>query len=121
MIAERKERQKEKTEQQSDTERDEKGKKINTYLKPGAMLAQVPVRSQMQYGSREARQALERQKEKREEEGHCCYLILILVILVLDSLCSDNPQTKSDSQIQPVYETLTNKVSSTLLFVCQLI
>lgn len=37
----------------------------DTYLKPGAMLAQLPVRSQMQYGSREARQALQREEEKK--------------------------------------------------------
>lgn len=37
----------------------------DTYLKPGAMLAQLPVRSQMQYGSREARQALQREEEEK--------------------------------------------------------
>lgn len=35
-------------------------------MKPGAMLAHVPVRSQMQYGSREARQALQREKKKKK-------------------------------------------------------
>lgn len=55
MTAERKERKENKR-----VER-ESERRSDTYLKPGAMLAQLPVRSQMQYGSREARQALGRE------------------------------------------------------------
>lgn len=39
-------------------------KERDTYLNPGAMLAQLPVRSQMQYGSREDRQLLENDKAR---------------------------------------------------------
>lgn len=59
MTAERKERERKKA-RVSEWRRGS-----DTYLKPGAMLAQLPVRSQMQYGSREARQALQREEEKK--------------------------------------------------------
>ncbi len=46
-------------------------------MKPGAMLAQLPVRSQMQYGSREARQDLQDNNNNKDNNNNNTFVLTV--------------------------------------------